>query len=623
MPYSTRPGDVLAGRYRLSDLLDESEGARFWRATDGILQRDVALHIVAADDPRTPLLREAARTSATVLDRRMLRVLDVDETDGLCFVVNEWGTGTSFDILLANSGPQSSRRAAWLVAEVAEVVAVAHEAGVAHGRLVPENVLIDTHGAVRLIGLAVDAALHGLPAGRRSADRVDLAGLLYAALTGKWAGVSRSAVPPAPAEHQRVLRPRQVRAGIPRPLDSLCDHVLNHGGEQTVTAREIAEGLREFVGDESGQVSAELARLDHPQRSTIVLPALPDPPMREADVPEPEPEPQPEPQPDDDTSPEGIAPEQPTQAGMPIFDDENDEVTWLRARSEPRTPPPPFDPPAQRPLFAPTPADGSPARRARPSSQASSSTSGGYWPWQHGEAGTGTGAGTGSGMLRAVPEEDDDEDDRRVPGRSQLRVAALIAGGLLLLVALVIAFNVGRGRTPLGGTADSSSRSPGRSSSSATTGSTSSTAPITGITANDFDPQGSPPEENPEEAPNAVDGKPDTSWQTQTYNQDLGPAGLKTGVGLTLDLGATHTVSEVDLSLVGTPSDLSIYVGDTPPRGVRGLTPAGSASGAGETAKVSLDPAAKGRYVTVWLTSLPAVSGGFRGEIAEARVLGE
>ena len=40
MPEHTRPGDVLADRYRLTDLLTESKGGRFWRAFDSVLQRD-------------------------------------------------------------------------------------------------------------------------------------------------------------------------------------------------------------------------------------------------------------------------------------------------------------------------------------------------------------------------------------------------------------------------------------------------------------------------------------------------------------------------------------------------------------------------------------------------------
>src|SRR5438046_1775556 len=119
VPEHTRPGDVLADRYRLTDLLTESKGGRFWRAFDSVLQRDVAVHIIACDDERAPLLRDAARTSATVLDRRMLRVLDIDEATEHCFVVNEWGSGTSLDILLADAGPLSPTIAAWIVAEVA------------------------------------------------------------------------------------------------------------------------------------------------------------------------------------------------------------------------------------------------------------------------------------------------------------------------------------------------------------------------------------------------------------------------------------------------------------------------------------------------------------------------
>src|SRR3954453_7070609 len=147
MPEHTGPGEVLVDQYRLTDLLTESKGGKFWGAFDSGLQRDRAVHIIACDDTRAPLLREAARTSATVLDRRMLRVLDIDEAAERCFVVNEWGSGTSLDILLADGGRLSPTGAAWIVAEVAGSLALAHDEQVAHGRLVPENVLIDADGA--------------------------------------------------------------------------------------------------------------------------------------------------------------------------------------------------------------------------------------------------------------------------------------------------------------------------------------------------------------------------------------------------------------------------------------------------------------------------------------------
>lgn len=385
MPEHNRPGDVLADRYRLTDLLTESKGGRFWRAFDSVLQRDVAVHIIACDDDRASLLRGAARTSATVLDRRMLRVLDIDEAAERCFVVNEWGSGTSLDILLADAGPLSPTVSAWVVAEVADTLALAHEAEVAHGRLVPENVLIATDGSVRLIGFAVDAALHGLPAGGISTDIADLAGLLYAAMTGKWAGVSTSTVPSAPSSHGHVLRPRQVRAGIPRTLDSLCDHVLNHGGDTEVTAAMLADSLRDFLGASAGAAEAWLARIEHPRRGEgpVVLPPMPDPPVREESrTPEPE---QPEPE-----RPAGAEPaDQPevadglaTQAGMPIFHEDTDDVTWLRHHTDKPAPPPEFEPAPERPLFAPDPEDGQPARRPRAAPAGQVAAAGGFWPWR-------------------------------------------------------------------------------------------------------------------------------------------------------------------------------------------------------------------------------------------------
>ena len=155
---SNGPGTVLADRYRLDDLLTESAGARFWRATDMILARSVAIHAVSSDDPRAPGLLDAARVSATVTDTHLLRVLDCDDDDGITWVVNEWGDGISLDLML-QKGTLPPSRAAWLAREVAEAIAAGHAQGVAHGRLNPEAVLVTHAGAVKLIGYVVDASL--------------------------------------------------------------------------------------------------------------------------------------------------------------------------------------------------------------------------------------------------------------------------------------------------------------------------------------------------------------------------------------------------------------------------------------------------------------------------------
>lgn len=625
MPTSMHAGDELAGRYRLDDLLAENGSGRFWRAHDLVLHRAVAIHVLAADDERAEAVLAAARSAGPVIDRRLLRVLDAETRDGRCYVVNEWGQGDSLDILLTREGPLPPRRAAWLVSEVADSIAEAHAAGLAHGRLAPENVLLDQHGQIRIIGFGVDAALHGLPPGRTGVDEIDLAGLLYCALTGTWAGVSASGVPAAPEAHGQVMRPRRVRAGIPRVLDTLCDEVLNppqaHGpAEADHSARSTCDQLRAYVGDLTGtQVAVQAVR----------PPATPPPPPTETEVEvEVEPASEPELESVTEVTPAPVV-DLPTEAGMPVFHDD-DEVDWLRARADRPEPPPPLTEPEPKPLFAPDPPAGEPVRRPRPGSRAAAGNPD-YWPWdasqdysqdhsrEHGSGVLPVGRDTGSWASGAWPDERwgtgeglDDTGDQ-VPGRSWIRLAMIVGVCVLVMVAAVAAYQLGL-KPPTDDTTDE----PGAT----TTPSVAAPTPFTDLVADDFDPQGSEPrEENPDSVPNAVDGDPATSWSTVTYRQNFGPGGLKTGVGLVVDLGATRGVREVVVATEGGETSLAAYVTSSAPTGVAELTPVGTASGTGELT-ISLDEAVSGQFVTIWLTLLPEIDGEFRGTISEVQVLG-
>lgn len=644
-------GDVLAGRYRLDDLLAESGDGRFWRAHDLVLHRPVSVHLLAADDDRAAALLEAARRTGPVINRRLLRVLDAEVTDERCYVVNEWGQGDSLDILLTREGPLPPRRAAWLVGEVADSIAEAHAAGLAHGSLTPENVLVDQHGQVRLIGFGVEAALRGLPPGRISVDEIDLVALLYCALTGRWAGVSRSAVAPAPEVHGTVLRPRRVRAGIPRLLDTVCDQVLNPEHAHGTGADHSAAGLRDLLQEFVGEVTATPAPAGvrpvalPPDPATDRTPTEPTEVTEVVDgaatavtpaVSEPVTEPVTEPVASPDPEPTGAADaptpvtDLPTEAGMPVFHDD-DEVDWLRARADTPAPPPPLTDPTPKPLFAPDPPEGEPVRRPRPGSRAASAASGGdYWPW---EASQGAGAppvGRDTGAWSSAASSSGSwgpgqwGDDRwgtgeglgdtgdQVPGRSWFRLAVIVGICLVVLVAVVAAYQLG-----LKPPTDSGSDEPTTSASP----SLAAPTPFPDLAADDFDPQGTDgQQENPDSVPNVLDGDPATSWSTSTYEQNFGPGGLKTGVGLVVDLGATRAVRQVVVTVEGQTA-LAAYVTSEAPTAIAGLTPVGSVSGSGELT-LDLDEPVSGRYVTVWLTIIPPVDGGFRGTVSEVQVLG-
>ncbi|MGH8868706.1 MAG: protein kinase family protein [Actinomycetes bacterium] len=145
-------------------------------------------------------------------------------------------------------------------------------------------------------------------------------------------------------------------------------------------------------------------------------------------------------------------------------------------------------------------------------------------------------------------------------------------------------------------------------------------APLNVASITDFDPEGEDGGEYPEDAPLAVDGDPATSWQTSSYynRPDLG--GLKSGVGLLLDLGSAKRVGSVDVTLAGSGTDLEVRGATTRGESQDDYRVLDRASNAGD--KVTLEPnkPERTRYVLLWLTELPPDAGNYRGRVAEVTV---
>ncbi|MGI8900777.1 MAG: protein kinase family protein [Nocardioides sp.] len=643
------PGTLLAGRFVLEDLLDESQGARFYRATDRVLARDVAVHVVASDDPRAEALLSAARTSATVSDPHLLRVLDASTEDGVSYVVNEWGTGVSLDNLLAE-GPLSARRAAWVAKEAAEAIAAAHRLGIAHGRLIPENVVISDSGSVKLIGFVVDAWIRGrekVPVtggaalGEHEADVVNLGALLYAGLVARWPGTDGSQLPAAPTEHGRTLRPRQVRAGVPRPLDAICERVLNRDDRHQVmpieSAHEIYAALSDYIGDPTAAVPLGLQ---------------PDVSWGAAGAAEPTRATSPDTVQDTSGAPLGGRTATPrdgeaTQSGTPAFYDADTGVGWMHdpaARgvrstergaeatgeatelsAPPPAPPPPFPEPAERPLFASGSARRPPSPGWTEGADVSGRASSLAAPLAHGGSRSGAALPPTWGPDADAPAEDTGEVETgrlesEQPGRSWLRLAVVIAALILLVVATIFAFTMGQTPTPGPTTGSPSPQEPSRSPDA-------SPRPVQIAGVGDFDPLADPPEENPALAPLAVDGDPQTAWRTVTYFDPLEevkaePAERQhpAGVGLLVDLGEPTEVSEVALTLVGETTGVEILAaqnGGGPPAALDELTRVAADREAGARVSLELDDPTTTQFLVVWLTSLPAIEGGFQGQVAE------
>ncbi len=255
------PGTVLADRYVIEDMLHAEGPSDSWRAHDQVLARSVVLQVLPSSSPYADRLLSAAKHAARVADPRILQVLDAVDDGELSYVVREWTAGQSLEVILGE-GPLPAQRAAWLVREIAGAMTRAHAVGVTHRRLAPDTVIVTDFRGVKIVGLGILAALQDdlVVEDAELADTTALGQLLYACLTTRWPGGGCPALPTAPVEHGQLLRPRQVRAGVPRTLDEICDRILCRPpryGPPITSAAEVKDHLTHVLAHDSASAAGE------------------------------------------------------------------------------------------------------------------------------------------------------------------------------------------------------------------------------------------------------------------------------------------------------------------------------------------------------------------------------
>jgi hypothetical protein len=229
----------LGGRFRLDERVTTAGGlsagqGSLWRATDALLYRPVAIHLLAGGVRVPAHVMAAVQAAARVNDPRLATIYDTDYDLEGPYIVSEWTPGTHLEDLVLSGLPRPALAAA-MIADAADALAVAHRAGRPHLCLSPRSLRWDTGSGLKITGLGIDAALSGVdtagahaadPAAAAVADTMALARMLYALLTGYWPGDEPTALPAAPRHHGHVYTPRQVRAGVPGVLDAITCHAL-------------------------------------------------------------------------------------------------------------------------------------------------------------------------------------------------------------------------------------------------------------------------------------------------------------------------------------------------------------------------------------------------------------
>src|SRR5580765_5553294 len=157
---------MVAGRYELERPLGHGAMAVVDLARDVELDRDVALkrlaENLARDDELRARFQREARLAARLAHPNVVRIYDVGEDDdGRPFIAMEYVEGETLAELLSRRGPLPANEVTELGVQACRALAAAHEAGLIHRDVKPQNLLLRNDGVLKLSDFGVAFGLEG------------------------------------------------------------------------------------------------------------------------------------------------------------------------------------------------------------------------------------------------------------------------------------------------------------------------------------------------------------------------------------------------------------------------------------------------------------------------------
>jgi tRNA A-37 threonylcarbamoyl transferase component Bud32 len=161
-------GEVIAGRYELEELVGSGGMSKVYRAHDRLLERKVALKILhqrlVDDEEYVERFRREARAVAQLAHPNIVTVIDRGEDAGRQFIVFEYVDGDDLKQLIDKVGPLPIDQVVELGREIAAALAFAHERGIVHRDVKPQNVLL-SEGRAKVTDFGIARSLdveHGV-----------------------------------------------------------------------------------------------------------------------------------------------------------------------------------------------------------------------------------------------------------------------------------------------------------------------------------------------------------------------------------------------------------------------------------------------------------------------------
>ncbi|MGG3842420.1 Stk1 family PASTA domain-containing Ser/Thr kinase [Anoxybacillus kestanbolensis] len=156
-------GKRLNGRYKILQLIGGGGMANVYLARDIILDRDVAVKVLRLDFVNDDLFikrfRREAQAATSLNHENIVTIYDVGEDDGIYYMVMEYVRGCTLKQYIQQHAPLPIQEALRMMDELTGAIAHAHQNGVIHRDIKPQNILVAEDGTVKVTDFGIAIAL--------------------------------------------------------------------------------------------------------------------------------------------------------------------------------------------------------------------------------------------------------------------------------------------------------------------------------------------------------------------------------------------------------------------------------------------------------------------------------
>ena len=153
-------GRVFAGRYEIQEELGAGGMGVVYRAFDREVGETVALKAIRADvrdlDPTLiDRFKQELRLARRITHRNVVRTFDIGEVDRIYYITMEYVRGTTVATLIKEAGRLAVPAALTIGKQMCRALEVAHEAGIVHRDIKPQNLLVDPTGFLKVTDFGI------------------------------------------------------------------------------------------------------------------------------------------------------------------------------------------------------------------------------------------------------------------------------------------------------------------------------------------------------------------------------------------------------------------------------------------------------------------------------------